>query len=90
MELIKGLILYAKLTGRDIECSLSDEEARFDIGDVNVTIYQWNDNRILVSICSEDLQYESFKTDGRLEPIFKTIISIIKNLEDDDEMLYEN
>lgn len=79
MKTIKGLIMAARLTNKEIKGALEDDRAQFQIGDVHLDIYEGEEKEGQVTIAptSVEMWYQPFYVDGNLESVFRAIMRTV-------------
>lgn len=76
MKTIKGIIMAARLTNKDIHGCLEDDRAQFQIGDIHLDIYEGGKEKGQVTIAptSKEMWYQPFYAEGSLESVFLSIM----------------
>ena len=79
MDIIKGLLIAARLTNKDIKGALEDDRAEFQIGDVHLDIYEGGpeEGQVTITPTSVDMWYQPFYENGTLESAFYAIVDMI-------------
>lgn len=77
MEIIKGLIMTARLANKNIQGHLEDDRAEFQIGNINLNIYGGKKNEVIIAPTCLDMWAEPLRADGTIESVFYDIVDLI-------------
>lgn len=79
MKTIKGLIMAARLTNKEINGYLEDDRAKFQIGDIYLDIYEGGkkERQVTIAPTSKEMWHQPFYVKGNLESVFHTIMRTV-------------
>ena len=79
MDIIKGLIMAARLMNKEVTGALEDDRAQFQIGDVHLNIYEGgpDEGQVTITPTSMDMWYQPFYVEGTLESVFYAVVDMI-------------
>lgn len=85
LQVIKGMVIAAKLANKFMGGALEDNRAELQIGDVNLVIYSAGENEVVISPTSMEMWYDPIHVEGTLETVFDAIGEMLKEAVEDDE-----
>lgn len=85
LQVIKGMVIAAKLANKFMGGALENNRAEIQIGDVNLVIYSAGGNEVVISPTSMEMWYDPIHVEGTVEGVFDAIGEMLKEAVEDDE-----